>query len=119
MDAQKVLSVLDIYESEFVKMSSHANLQGLLLHPERADVTERYSKLNVTEQMVKLSHVWWAVRQCKEFVEAYRLDKAFRWLGFIQGALWYHGIYSIEELANHNKPDGEPTNLDPNRKSAA
>lgn len=119
MDAQKLLSVLDTYDLELKRWAAHASIQGLSLKPERADTAEKQSGLHVVDQMRRLSHVWWCVRQCREFVEAYRLEKAFRWLGFIQGALWYHGMYSIEELANHNRPDGEPTNLDPNRKSAA
>ncbi len=119
MDAQKVLSVLDTYEEKFKKNAAHASLQGLKLTPERADVTKKLNGLHVVDQMERLSHVWWAVRQCRQFVQESRLEKAFRWLGFIQGALWYHGVYSIEELASHNKPDGEPTDLDPTRKSAA
>jgi hypothetical protein len=38
------------------------------------------------------------------FVNENRIEKACRWLGFIQGCLWTNGIYSIEELKNHNKP---------------
>jgi len=28
-----------------------------------------------------------------------------RWLGFMQGALWVKGIYTIDELKAHNRPD--------------
>jgi hypothetical protein len=33
-----------------------------------------------------------------------KMEKACRWLGFIQGALWADGVYSIEELKRHNMP---------------
>ena len=33
-------------------------------------------------------------------------EKVMRWLGFIQGALWAMGIYTVDELRAHNK--GEP-----------
>lgn len=32
------------------------------------------------------------------------VDKSMRWLGFIQGALWAVGFYSIDELKEMNKP---------------
>lgn len=31
------------------------------------------------------------------------MDKANRWLGFIQGVLWTTGLYSIEEMRDHNR----------------
>jgi hypothetical protein len=34
-----------------------------------------------------------------------RLEKKFRWLGFIQGVLWSFGDYSIEEAKGMNKSD--------------
>ena len=33
-----------------------------------------------------------------------RIEKAHRWLGFIQGILWQSGNFTIDQLANHNRP---------------
>lgn len=33
-----------------------------------------------------------------------RREKAMRWLGFVQGALWAHDFAVIEELKNMNRP---------------
>lgn len=33
-----------------------------------------------------------------------RVDKANRWLGFIQGAMWQAGFVSIEQMRQLNKP---------------
>jgi hypothetical protein len=41
----------------------------------------------------------------QEFIQ--RKEKIMRWLGFMQGALWVKGIYSIDEMRAHNKPEGE------------
>jgi len=38
------------------------------------------------------------------FVREGRLEKSFRWLGFIQGFLWAAGAYTIDDLKNHNRP---------------
>ena len=47
---------------------------------------------------------------CEEailLVKSGRKEKAMRWLGFIQGALWMHELafVSIDDLKNLNKPD--------------
>jgi hypothetical protein len=39
-----------------------------------------------------------------QFIRESRREKAFRWLGFVQGVLFTTGVYSIEEMANHNRP---------------
>ena len=39
------------------------------------------------------------------FFQEGRREKGFRWLGFLQGALWAEGIYTIDELKEHNRPD--------------
>lgn len=43
-----------------------------------------------------LSHVAWCLGEIQVFVADERLDKANRWLGFVQGALW---------MLNHNTID--------------
>lgn len=36
-----------------------------------------------------------------------KLEKKFRWLGFIQGVLWTTGQETLEELKQMNMPDEE------------
>lgn len=107
MDAQKVLDVLSIYSQQLSELSKYHPIA-----PERGDIVKKHP--DSSDRLKKLSHVWWAVEQCRLFVKDGRMEKAFRWLGFIQGALWYDGMYAIEELANHSRPDG-PLNMNPNR----
>lgn len=111
MDAKKVLEVLDTYDAKFLGV---ATVIGPNFKPERCDPQTKYQHIT-NEDWTKLRHTWWAVQQCREFVDAGRMEKAFRWLGFIQGAMWSAGIYSVEDMANHNKPVGEETDLDPSR----
>ncbi len=44
-------------------------------------------------------HILWMIDKLSEFEK----DKYNRWLGFIQGYLWTEGIYTINELREHNK----------------
>ncbi len=51
------------------------------------------------------NHVIYMLDRIPEFIEDGRKEKANRWLGFIQGALWAQDVYTIEEMKGHNKPD--------------
>lgn len=43
-----------------------------------------------------------------ELVREGRHEKAFRWLGFVQGALWSMDLATVKELKNINRPsDGD------------
>ncbi len=39
----------------------------------------------------------------KVFLQQGRREKAFRWLGFVQGVLWCEMWFDIDELKEHNK----------------
>ena len=36
-------------------------------------------------------------------IDLTEIEKAMRWLGFIQGVLWICGIYTIDEMREHNR----------------
>lgn len=38
-----------------------------------------------------------------KFIEEGSQDKAMRWLGFVQGVLYCKGVYTIEEMREHNR----------------
>lgn len=50
-----------------------------------------------------LNHLRWMCQEIINFVNEEKLEKAFRWLGFIQGALWSECICDIEQLKNDNR----------------
>jgi hypothetical protein len=52
----------------------------------------------------RLSHVMWMCIDLKGWLCEEKKEKAMRWLGFIQGALWSSFVYTIEDLKQHNKP---------------
>jgi hypothetical protein len=110
MDAKKVHEVLDIYA---LRIDDMARATENDLSAKRCDPTKKYAH---SEYAHRIRHIRWCADQCRIMVDDGRMEKAFRWLGFMQGALWDMGLYAIEELANHNKPAGEETNLDRNPK---
>jgi len=52
-----------------------------------------------------LEHCHAMLDKMEEFIEQNRMDKVFRWLGFLQGFLWSQKIYTLTELTNHNRKD--------------
>lgn len=51
-----------------------------------------------------LAHLHWMCDEAMGFVEAGRREKAFRWLGFIQGVLWSEGLVTIDDLKEASRP---------------
>jgi hypothetical protein len=38
-----------------------------------------------------------------QFIAEGKREKFMRWLGFMQGVLWTQGVYTLDELKNHNR----------------
>jgi len=51
-----------------------------------------------------LQHCHSMLDKMEEFVNKGRIDKAFRWLGFVQACLWVHTVHTLDELMDHNRP---------------
>lgn len=56
-----------------------------------------------------LRHAWRCIDQIEGFLAAGRVEKAHRWLGFVQGVLWSCRVYEINSLKGHNRPDDQGT----------
>ena len=51
-----------------------------------------------------VNHLCWMAEKAQEFLDKPEdVDKAHRWLGFIQGAFWLLGDFTIDEMREHNK----------------
>lgn len=65
---------------------------------------------NVTDSLTAssaLCHAGWMCQEVIEFVEEDRMEKANRWVGFIQGIFWCHCVFTIDEMRQHNMPEGK------------
>jgi hypothetical protein len=52
----------------------------------------------------KARHIAWMCQKAQELVDEGELDKAERWLGFIQGWLWSHDYRTINEMRDDRSP---------------
>ena len=90
MTPEKVQEVIHLYRGQFERMGVEK-----FDHPHEAFLTLDESALSHCHSMLdKMEH----------FIEIGKMEKTFRWLGFIQGCLWSQGIFSLEDLKGHNMP---------------
>jgi len=54
-------------------------------------------------QSEALEHVRDMLDRIAPIIEVGKIEKAMRWLGFIQGVLWMCGAFSIEDLKTQNR----------------
>ena len=50
------------------------------------------------------AHLKFMCDTAQTFVDQDRVDKAMRWLGFMQGAFWMDSVFTLEELKKHSMP---------------
>jgi len=51
-----------------------------------------------------LEHALWMCEEGKKLVDENRIEKAMRWLGFVQGAIWAAMSATIEDMKKVNMP---------------
>jgi len=83
MNNKKIIKVISIYDK---KLEAYPPVQSEI------------------EILPTFNHIRWMIKQIPQMLKDNRKEKAFRWLGFIQGVLCSEGIYTINDLKNHNKP---------------
>lgn len=102
MSDKKLNQVLDIYE----KCISNFDPSGLMLiTPGIEDATQRDAAQAAIKRLKsQIDHVKEMIGKIRVFLTEGRREKAFRWLGFIQGVFYSLGVYTIEQMADHNRP---------------
>ena|SRR5579859_7755930 len=66
-----------------------------------AEMSEASKKRRVDDvpRAEAIAHLKWAAERAIEFAgDPEQVDKAHRWLGFLQGVFWASGEFSIDEL---------------------
>jgi hypothetical protein len=54
-------------------------------------------------------HLVFMLEEIPKLLDEGRTEKAMRWLGFVQGAIWAYGLVSIDDLKSSNRPDERST----------
>lgn len=99
MEAQKILEVIAVYRKRFLE-------QGI-------SIVDFPHTSNPGSKGEILAHCHGMLDRMEGFIKEGRMEKTFRWLGFIQGCLWSTGEYTLEDLQNHNRPDVKEPETNP------
>ena len=81
MTREKCIEVLDRYERSLTTVSYHKKDQEMVHH--------------LLGMIPRMREMLWNSTP--------RTEKFMRWVGFMQGVLWQRGLFTLEELKEHNK----------------
>ena len=88
MDAEVVRRVIAAYREKFAELQIEKSPFPRGQFPQ--------------EPAERLGHCFWMLDEIERYLGEDRIEKAMRWLGFVQGCLWSHGIFSVDDFKSHN-----------------
>jgi hypothetical protein len=59
--------------------------------------------VNIIEYNSDLEYCRTMINPMRAMVYEKQFDKLNRWLGFLQGVFWSNGLFTIDQMRNHNK----------------
>lgn len=71
------------------------------VYPQRCNIHDSGQPVKTIDL---LSHALYMLDEIPKFIESGRMEKANRWIGFLQGILWSQGIASVQGFMNMNRP---------------
>jgi hypothetical protein len=92
MTPERVLDVVNTYEKRFAQ-------HGVT----PLCIRETVVSPDPTPYNREVRHLAWMLGEIRTQVAAGEIEKAMRWLGFLQGALWTYGWYTLDEMRDHNR----------------
>jgi hypothetical protein len=103
MDERKVAQVCADYET-FLREKGRPTA----LDPER--MSDHYAHRHVDQMPVRVvaEHMLFVAQEIPRMMAAGQTDKAMRWLGWLQGAIWGMGLETLDEAKKRNAADPEP-----------
>lgn len=87
MTSAKMTEILDGYIKTFADLGIY----------EISDYTK------VGDKSERLQYLHTMCKETKKLIEKGDIEKANRWLGFIQGGLWADQVFTIDDMRDHNR----------------
>jgi hypothetical protein len=115
MTGDKVKEVADRYERVVMRAVAIISESRSTIVIERGPVDRLWTCWLAKEQA---GHLLFACAEMKHFVDENRLEKSFRWLGWVQGTFTALGVYTIDQCGNHNRPDPTAEDADADVRAA-
>lgn len=70
---------------------------------EPVELTNYDSKFSDLNKEITVNQAYWMCQKIMELVNNNEIEKANRWLGFVQGVFWATNVFSINEMRNQNR----------------
>lgn len=96
---RKATHIGDLMTEEQVIEVINKYAQGLR---DRGYIARRCDPAGAANGYEQAAHMLWMCDEIQAMVGEGKLEKAFRWLGFIQGAMWAMGLRSIADMKLDN-----------------
>lgn len=102
MDSDKVKKVCAAYHEGLLRVGSHATPKVAQRLPD--DAATIYC-CDVPYD-ARIGHFLFMTEEIPRLLDAGRTEKAMRWLGWLQGALWGQNFETLHEAKLRNAPEG-------------
>ncbi len=89
MTGDQIVAATDRYDRELEK--------------EEIPIAEHPHDIVCMMRRAALAHLRTMFPKMVQFVSEDKIEKAMRWLGFVQGVLWVCGVYTLEQLKADNR----------------
>jgi hypothetical protein len=94
---EKLKSVFKVYESYILGVSPKKQ-------PRR--FSEEQTKMKCSQCLKdETAHLLYMTQEAQKFVDEGKIEKAMRWLGFLQGVFWVDEDFTLDDLKRHSMPD--------------
>lgn len=101
MTSEKVKSVFEMYH-KFLEKTFHT-LPEIL--PRQFDTAESQKENGELDPRQMIAHLMFMCEEAQRFVDQGRIEKAMRWLGFLQGVFWSASFFTLDDLKKHSMPE--------------
>ena len=105
MDSDKVKKICADYADD-IRDKSQAIYDGVAVEVERLHDAYAHVKRTDIPMMPTLGHLLFMCEEIPRLLDAGRTEKAMRWLGWLQGALWWSNFETLHDAKMRNAPEG-------------
>lgn len=71
----------------------------------RRDLSDHLLSVSLDFDLRILVHCNWMLNEIDTFINKNEIEKAMRWLGFVQGCFWSVGFRSIDDMRDDNREE--------------
>lgn len=91
-------------KSIFQKYREHLDTVYPKVAPRQISDAETHGPVGNLSRIDTTAHFKFMCDEAQLFVDQGRVEKAMRWLGFLQGSFWMDDVFTLDQLKKHSMP---------------